>query len=176
MVDDNMLNDMFGEDSWFEPKEKKPQSTLAEGKYKAKCTGLNIKQDKEIQGQFLADIYEPEFTIEGTQVKHKGLFRFKNPDPSLYPHLQADMGSNQGYYSFLSLCNLSKEKDGKIMLPPLTLDMINGMEFEVEVVVEKWVGREGNDMSTPRVSKVLQKLSTSNQQNVDNVEEDDLPF
>ena len=86
------------------------------------------------------------------------------------------MGSNQGYYSFLQLCNLAKEKDGKIMLPPLTLDMINGMEFEVEVVVEKWVGREGNDMSTPRVSKVLQKLSTSNQQNVDNVEEDDLPF
>ena len=62
------------------------------------------------------------------------------------------------------------------MLPPLTLDMVNGMEFEVEVVVEKWVGREGNDMSTPRVSRVLQKLSTSNQQNVDNVEEDDLPF
>ena len=64
------------------------------------------------------------------------------------------------------------------MLPPLTLDMVNGMEFEVEVVVEKWVGREGNDMSTPRVSRVLQKLSTTSPQNVENsnVEEDDLPF
>ena len=66
------------------------------------------------------------------------------------------------------------------MLPSLTLDMINGMEFEVEVVVEKWTGRDGNDMSTPRVSKVLKKLSTSNPQNVENsnvpITEDELPF
>ncbi len=54
------------------------------------------------------------------------------------------------------------------------------MEFEVEVVVEKWTGRDGNDMSTPRVSKVLKKLSTSNPQNVENsnvpITEDELPF
>ena len=182
MVDDNTLNDLLGgEDSWYEPTERKPQSMLAGGKYNAKVVGLNVKDDKEIQGQFLADIFEPEFEINGTNVKHKGLFRFKKPDPSLYPHLQADMGSNTGYYIFLDQCGLLKEnKEGKIMLPSLTLDMINGMEFEVEVVVEKWTGRDGNDMSTPRVSKVLKKLSTSNPQNVENsnvpITEDELPF
>lgn len=167
-VFDTLING--SEESWFEPTERKPQSMIEEGKHQAKLVDLNVKYDKEIQGKFLADIYEPVFEIGSNEVRHKGLFRFKKPDPSLYPHLQADMGSNAGYYAFLKLCGLEQEKDGKIILPPLDLDMVKGLQFEVDVVVENWVGRDGNKMSTPRVARVLQKLSTKN------LTEEELPF
>ena len=47
------------------------------------------------------------------------------------------------------------------------------MTFEVEVVIESWTGRNGNDMKTPRVVKVLSvKKPVATQE----VEEDELPF
>lgn len=166
------LDDIFGEDSWYDPKESNSSSVEA-GKYSAQVTNLLVKEDKEVKGEFLADIYEPAFNINGKEVKHKGLFRFKKPNPSLYPHLQSDMGSNAGYYKFCDLLKIVEEKDGKMFLPQLTLDMLKGYEFEVEVVIEEWTGREGNAMKTARV-----KLVTSAKKNkdVESISEEDLPF
>jgi len=176
-MEKDILDTLIGtdEDSWFEPTNKSPQASIQEGTYNAKIVDLNIKADKEVQGKFLADIYEPVFEIDGVEVKHKGLFRFKKPDPSVYPHLQADMGSNAGYYAFMSLASLQVEKDGKILLPQLTDEMVKDTEWEVQVVVEKWTGREGNEMQTPRVSKTLQFLSTEKVGDLP-LTDDDLPF
>mgnify|MGYP003131602067 FL=1 len=180
MNDWNVDDILGGEDSWYEVSDKKPQSTIKEGKHLAKVVDLNIKEDKEIQGKFLADIFEPVFMVGNIEVKHKGLFRFKKPDPSLYPHLQADMGSNAGYYAFMNVLGLVVEKDGKVLLPPLTLEMIKDKEFEVEVVVEKWTGREGNEMQTPRVKSVYKtkplEVTDKNTGDQALVNDDDLPF
>ena len=129
-----------------------------------------IKEDKEIQGKFLADIYEPVFNINGKSVRHKGLFRFKKPNPSLYPNLQADMGSNAGYYKFCDTLGVASEKDGKMFLPQLTLEMLKEYVYQVEVVMEEWTGREGNTMKTARVKFV------KSAQKQGNLEEEDLPF
>jgi hypothetical protein len=176
MVSD-LLDDLLNEDAWYEVKDES-SSPIDEGKYTATVTGLNVKDNKEVQGKFLADIFEPVFKINGVDVKHKGLFRFKKPDPSLYPHLQEDMGSNSGYYAFMNMCKLTQEKDGKMLLPPLTLDMLNTMTFEVEVVIESWTGRNGNEMKTPRVVKVLSVKKTVPKRVglPQEVEEDELPF
>jgi len=167
------IEDIFGEDSWYDPSESK--SSIEAGTYSAQVTDLVVKEDKEVQGKFLADIYEPVFNIDGKEVRHKGLFRFKKPNPSLYPHLQSDMGSNAGYYKFCDLLKIVQEKDGKMFLPQLTIDMLKAYEYKVEVVMEEWTGRDGNAMKTARV-----KIVTSAQKNQvtdqDLISDDDLPF
>tara|TARA_R100000458_G_C8262855_1_gene238192 strand:+ start:614 stop:1132 length:519 start_codon:yes stop_codon:yes gene_type:complete len=165
------LEEVFGEDSWFDPSQSK-SAPIEEGSHTSvKVTDLVVKEDVEIQGKFLADIYEPVFSINGREVKHKGLFRFKKPNPSKYPHLQADMGSNSGYYNFCKQLGIAQEKDGKVLLPQLTLETLKTYEYDVEVVNETWTGREGNEMKTPRV-----KFVKGAHQKGELVNEEDLPF
>ena len=42
--------------------------------------------------------------------------------------------------------------------------MVNEAEFEVEVKIETWTGREGNEMQTPRVVKVYSKIGQAQPQ------------
>ena len=167
---ENTLDQVFGEDAWYEPSENggsAPQ--IAEGKYTATVTDLTIKEDIVISGKFLADIYEPVFMIDGREVRHKGMFRFKKPDPAKYPQLQTDMGSNSNYYKFCDMLGITKSKDGKMFLPTLDVDTLKKYEYEVVVVVESWTGREGNEMKTPRVKFVNTAKKTG-------ISESDLPF
>ena len=168
------IDDIFGDDSWYDPSESK-SSQVDAGTYSAQVTDLVVKEDKEVQGKFLSDIYEPVFNIDGKEVRHKGLFRFKKPNPSLYPHLQSDMGSNAGYYKFCDLLEIVQEKDGKMFLPQLTLDILKRYEYKVEVVMEEWTGRDGNAMKTARVKLVT---SAKNKQSTDQdlISDEDLPF
>ena len=170
----NKIEDIFGEDSWYDPSESS-SSSIEAGTYTAQVTDLVVKEDKEVQGKFLADIYEPVFNINGKEVRHKGLFRFKKPNPSLYPHLQADMGSNAGYYKFCDSLKIVQEKDGKMFLPQLTIDTLKRYEYKVEVVMEEWTGRDGNNMKTARVKLVTSAQSLiSPDQGL--IAEEDLPF
>jgi hypothetical protein len=151
---ESSLNEVFGEDAWFEPS-KSGSSGLPEGEYDAKVSDLVVKQDVVISGKFLADIYEPVFEINGREIRHKGLFRFKKPDPAKYPNLQSDMGSNANYYKFCDMLKIAQDdKGGKLFLPPLDLETLQQYEYKVVVVMEKWTGREGNEMRTPRVKFV----------------------
>ena len=75
--------------------------------------------------------------------------------------------------------DMVQKMDDKLILPELDLDTFKRFLFDVEVVIEEWVGREGNDMKTPRVKMVL-KAETRGKEaimedNIVNVE-DDLPF
>jgi hypothetical protein len=156
------LEEIFGEDAWYEPGENKSSSMVEAGTYEnITVCELNVKPDIVVQGKFLADIYEPVFEINGKKVKHKGLFRFKKPDPAKYPNLQADMGSNSGYFNFCEMVHLTYSKNGKMVLPELSEETLKRYIYNVEVVVEEWIGREGNEMKTPRVSKVLKALQRS---------------
>jgi hypothetical protein len=158
------LEAVFGEDAWYDPKDKKPSSMVEAGPYEnVNVVGLNVKRDIVVQKKFLADIYEPVFQVSGKEVKHKGLFRFKEPDPAKYPTLQSDMGSNSGYFAFCDMVHLTYSKDGKFVLPELSEEALKRYIYDVEVVVEEWVGREGNDMKTPRVSRVLKATQRSHE-------------
>lgn len=48
-----------------------------------------------------------------------------------------------------------------MVLPELSEETLKRYIYNVEVVVEEWIGREGNEMKTPRVSKVLKALQRS---------------
>ena len=179
-MDNTDLDNILGPDAWYEPKSQGGGSSVKAGKYeKVLVKDLNVKKDIVVSGKFLADIYEPVFDIEGKEVKHKGFFRFKKPDPAKYPQLQSDMGSNAGYHALCDMMDMVQKMDDKLILPELDLESFKRFLFDVEVVIEEWVGREGNDMKTPRVKMVL-KAETRGKEaimedNIVNVE-DDLPF
>jgi hypothetical protein len=173
-MDNTDLDNILGQDAWYEPKSQGGGSSVKAGKYeKVLVKDLNVKKDIVVSGKFLADIYEPVFDIDGKDVKHKGFFRFKKPDPAKYPQLQSDMGSNAGYHALCDMMDMVQKKDDKLILPELDLESFKRFLFNVEVVIEEWVGREGNDMQTPRVKMVL-KAETRGKEAV--MEDDDLPF
>ena len=173
-MDNTDLDNILGQDAWYEPKSQGGGSSVKPGKYQnVLVKDLNVKKDIVVSGKFLADIYEPVFDIEGKDVKHKGFFRFKKPDPAKYPQLQSDMGSNAGYHALCDMMGMVQKMDDKLVLPELDLESFKGFLFDVEVVIEEWVGREGNDMKTPRVKMVL-KAETRGKESA--VEDDDLPF
>ena len=70
-MDNNDLDNIFGEDAWYEPKSQGGGSSVKAGKYEnVLVKDLNIKKDIVVTGKFLADIYEPVFDIDGRDVKH----------------------------------------------------------------------------------------------------------
>ena len=83
------------------------------------------------------------------------------------------MGSNAGYHALCDMMDMVQKMDDKLILPELDLKSFKRFLFDVEVVIEEWVGREGNDMQTPRVKMVL-KAETRGKEAV--MEDDDLPF
>ena len=83
------------------------------------------------------------------------------------------MGSNSGYFAFVKLLDVVEEKDGKMMLPPVTLELLKQYEYKVDVVMEAWTGREGNLMKTARVKNVT---SAQKQKVTEDIADDDLPF
>lgn len=174
MIDNNDLNDVFGEDAWYEPGENGSGGSVETGNHdEVVVDDLNIKRDIKVQGKYLADIYEPVFNINGKKIKHKGVFRFKKPDPSRYPDLQENPGSNAGYYALLNMMDMVQEKDGKMLLPEIDVEAFKRFIFNVEVIVEEWVGREGNDMKTPRVKTITKATQRSKEALMD---DGDLPF
>lgn len=79
MIDNNDLNDVFGEDAWYEPGEDSSGGSVESGNHdEVVVDDLNIKRDIKVQGKYLADIYEPVFNINGKKIKHKGVLDLKN--------------------------------------------------------------------------------------------------
>jgi len=71
------------------------------------------------------------------------------------------------------MMDMVQKRDDKLILPELDLESFKRFLFDVEVVIEEWVGREGNDMKTPRVKMIL-KAETRGKESL--MEDDDLPF
>ena len=144
-----------GADAWFDPSEAK-STPLEEGSYSAQVTDLVIKKDKEVQGKFLADIYEPVFEIKGREVKHKGLFRFKKPDPSTHPNLEENSGSNKSYKELVESFSVKIEEDseGRFYLPSVDDSDVAGMPVLIDVYHSKWIDNEGNERTTPRAGAI----------------------
>lgn len=107
MVND-ILDDVVGGESFYDPSEDKPNVMVQEGEYYAHVKDVTVKEDVVIRGKYLADIYniifnlspensEKEFNgIGGSafvnkEVRSKGFFRFKTPDNK---NLEPNAGGN----------------------------------------------------------------------------------
>ena len=147
------------------------------GDYYAHICGLDVRKDVIVRGKFLADIYVPSFKVAkenatndygtngedvsgkafvGREIKAKGFFRFKNPDKAKYPQLSDSQGSNKRYMEFADALGVKVEEvDGRFKLPTLDEDYVKGEPAKVKVVHDKWLGREGDEMISPKVIDVF---------------------
>ena len=150
---------------------------MPEGSYKAYATELTVKENLVIKNKYLADVYEVTFEVAkensdntyerdgkevsgkvfvGKNVKSKGFFRFKKPDPSTYPGLEENSGSNKSYKELVESFSVSLEEDseGRFFLPSVDESDIAGMPVLIDVYHSKWVDNEGKDRTTPRVGAI----------------------
>jgi hypothetical protein len=180
----DVLNDIDGDVAYYNPSEDTSgaeNKLLPQGTYEANVYKLTIKSNIIVKNQYLSDIYEAIYVIDGTkhpeyknkQVKSKGYFRFKNPDPAKYPNLKDNQGNNKGYMIFTEACGFQMEKDdsGRYLLPVVMESDIAGNPVNIKVIHDKWTNSEGEERITPLAvnvfkSKVRTKALT----------EDELPF
>ena len=178
----SLIDDLDNNKAYYDPSasESTSKKQVADGTYEAAVSKLTIKKDITIKGEFLADIFEAVYTIDGdkhpeykgSQVKSKGYFRFKQPDPKKYPNLKDNPGQNKGYMIFCEACGFEMEKDenGRYSLPMITEGDIHGNPVTIKVEQEEWTNREGEKRTSPIAFNVFKS------DRVANVKEDELPF
>ena len=173
---DSVLNGVEEGDAFYDPSQDF-DGVLPAGEYLAHVKEMQIKDDVVVKGKFLADIYEPTFVVAkenksqkydidgdsvsgkafvGRAIPHKGIFRFKRPDPAKYPQLSDSQGSNKKYMEFADSLGVKiEEVDGRFKLPTLDEDYVRGEPARVKVVHDKWLGRDGDEMVSPKVVDVF---------------------
>ena len=171
----DILGNMNSSDAYYDPSQDF-DGVMPAGEYLAHVESLEIKEDIVIKNKFLADIYIPKFTIAkenenneygvngdkvsgkafvDRKVPSKGFFRFKNPDSAKYPQLSDSPGSNKRYMELASGLGLTvEESDGRYRLPTMDEDTIKGTPVKIKVVHDKWLGRDGDEMVSPKAIDV----------------------
>ena len=187
MVND-ILDDMVGGESFYDPTEDKPNVMVQEGEYYAHVKDVTVKEDVVIRGKYLADIYniifnlsaensEKEFngiggsTFVNKEVRSKGFFRFKTPDSK---NLEPNAGGNGGYKAMVEALGVKieeKEVDGKTMyaLPSINPADVEGLPAIIKVAHETWKNRDGEDMTSPKAVGIYKWANGKR-------DESDLPF
>ena len=171
---DNVLGEVMGGESYYDPTEDKPSVIVPEGDCYAHVKDYTVKEDVVIRGKHLADIYNVTFKLAeensdktfgeysgnifaGKTVRSKGFFRFKSPNK---PNLEPNSGGNR---QFKELCEAlrikpeEKEVDGKTLyaLPVLTPSNVEGIPAIVKIKHETWTNRDGEEVTSPKVVSVF---------------------
>ena len=60
---DNVLGDVMGGESYYDPTEDKPNVIVPEGDFYAHAKDYTVKEDVVIRGRHLADIYNITFKL-----------------------------------------------------------------------------------------------------------------
>ena len=126
------------------------------GEYEATITSLIVTENVKCGG-FIADIFKPVYRVanseyQNTDVRDNGVFRYKekagyNFKPS----------RNWGFAKFCGILGLDREDGGKVTLPYLQFDMIDGFKVVIDVSYKNFVNESGNPVRYP-VATLKKKL------------------
>ena len=171
---ENILDDIVGGESFYDPTEDKPNIITPEGEYYAHVKDVTMKSDVVIRGKYLADIYNIIFKLApensdkefmgisgsafiGKEIRSKGFFRFKTPDKSIYPNLEENSGSNKSYMELIESFGVETEADneGRFFLPNVDESDIVGMPVILEVFHDEWTDNQGNNRTTPKAGAIF---------------------
>ena len=165
----SVLGDISGGESYYDPSLDIGSVKLPEGNYFAHVKEMIIKENVVVKGRFLSDIYNLTLEVSeessdsqfaGKEVRSRGFFRFKEPDPDKYPNLSSNSGSNKGYKELLEGLNIppeEKEVDGNKVysLPLLSAPDVEGLPVLIKVAHEAWTNRDGEKVTTPKAVSIF---------------------
>jgi hypothetical protein len=142
--------------AYYIPGETGSGPKLPSGEYEATITSLEMTENVKCGG-FIADIFKPVYRVanseyQNTDVKDNGVFRYKekagyNFKPS----------RNWGFAKFCGILGLDREDGGKVTLPYLQFDMIDGFKVVIDVSYKNFVNESGNPVRYP-VATLKKKL------------------
>ena len=118
------------------------------GEYEAIITSLDVAADIKC-GRFIADIFKPTYKMihpdySGMEVKDNGIFRYKEKTGYEYKPSR-----NWGFAKFCKALGLEKEEGGKITLPYLEFNSIDGFKVIVSISYKNFVNDTGSQVSYP---------------------------
>ena len=142
--------------AYYIPGETGSGPKLPSGEYEATITSLEMTENVKCGG-FIADIFKPVYRVanseyQNTDVRDNGVFRYKekagyNFRPS----------RNWGFAKFCGILGLDREDGGKVTLPYLQFDMIDGFKVVIDVSYKNFVNESGNPVRYP-VATLKKKL------------------
>tara|TARA_A100001515_G_scaffold144575_1_gene149105 strand:+ start:2825 stop:3280 length:456 start_codon:yes stop_codon:yes gene_type:complete len=142
--------------AYYIPNEKADTVKLPTGEYEAIIDTVETTKDVKCGG-FIADIFKPVYTITDKEhgkvtIKDNGVFRYKEK-----PGYQFQASRNWGYAKFCEILGLDKQRDGKIHLPFIEGNMIDGYNVKVAINYKHFVNEGGMRVSYP-VATLKKKL------------------
>ena len=144
----------MSENAYYIPGESSGKVKLPKGEYEA--TIINLEMVNNIKcGDFIADIFKPVYRVSypdhpSVDVKDTGIFRYKEK-----VGYQFQPSRNWGFAKFCEILGVTKEEDGKVSLPYLNVDMMDGFKVLVEINYKSFVNTAG--MSVKYLVATLKK-------------------
>jgi len=136
------------DNAYYIPNESSGGPRLPNGEHKAIITSLDVSENVKCGG-FIADIFKPVYRVvdseyENTDVKDNGIFRYKEK-----PGYNFQASKNWGFAKFCSILGFDKKEDGKITLPYLEIEMMDGFKVLIEVSYKQFVNNTGKSVRYP---------------------------
>tara|TARA_R100000808_G_C2155337_1_gene167560 strand:+ start:5269 stop:5724 length:456 start_codon:yes stop_codon:yes gene_type:complete len=136
------------DNAYYIPNESSGGPKLPSGKHKAIIVALDVSENIKCGG-FIADIFKPVYRVVDSEyanadVKDNGVFRYKDK-----PGYNFEASRNWGFAKFCTILGLDKKQDGKITLPYLEIDMIDGVKVLIEVSYKSFVNDSGKPVRYP---------------------------
>ena len=138
----------MSENAYYIPGESSGKVKLPKGEYEA--TIINLEMVNNIKcGDFIADIFKPVYRVThpdhpSVDVKDTGIFRYKEK-----VGYQFQPSRNWGFAKFCEILGVTKEEDGKVSLPYLNVDMMDGFKVLVEINYKSFVNATGMSVKYP---------------------------
>ena len=146
----------MSDNAYYIPGETGSGPKLPSGEHEATITSLIVTENVKCGG-FIADIFKPVYKIvnsdhQNAEVKDNGVFRYKEKAGYSFKPSR-----NWGFAKFCGILGLDKEDEGKVTLPYLRFDMINGFTVIVDVSYKNFVNESGSPVRYP-VATLKKKL------------------
>jgi len=145
----------MSDSAYYIPNEKADIVKLPTGEYEASIETVEVTKDVKCGG-FIADIFKPVYKVLSKEhgeviVKDNGVFRYKEKAGH-----QFKASRNWGYAKFCEILGLDKQRNGKIHLPFIDGDMIDGYTVIIAINYKHFVNEGGMRISYP-VATLKQK-------------------
>jgi len=146
----------MSDNAYYVPGEKTKQVKIPKGEYEA--TIINLEMVNNIKcGKFIADVFKPVYRVDhpdhpSVDVKDGGIFRYKEK-----VGYEFEPSRNWGFAKFCEILGVTKEENGKVSLPYLNVDMMDGFKVMVEIDYKGFVNKTGMSVNYP-VATLKKKL------------------